>query len=239
MNCTKFERLVNDLAGHDLAPEMSARLTEHARRCERCAGEWRAALERAAALQTMTPWSLEAKGIKPPRAGETADAVFARLARGEGSKSTLREFTRPLAAAAGFLVLVGASFFAWNVMNAQNAINRQNDSNRPGASNEAAPLHNNNNAEVRIDHSFANNSGSAVPILNVNASGERVLDPQETKLLLESAFQGVWPDFNLRNVTSETPNSSGQSGTGVLRFPMPYDPKEGGPIKLFVGARRF
>ncbi|MFN0205495.1 MAG: hypothetical protein ACKVS6_04190 [Planctomycetota bacterium] len=226
MNCTKFERLVNDLAGHDVAPEMSARLSEHARLCERCAGEWRAALERAAALQTMTPWALEAAGIKPPSAGETADAVFARLAKGEGSISTLRQFTRPLAAAAGFLVLVGASYFAWNLTNHENVTN-------PSVASK----------------------DSSVPVANVNATltndtiktaaaenGERVLNPQETsRLLLESAFQGVWPNFGLRNVTTENPaNSPG----GTLRIAPPYDMNDGGAIKLLTGkplidARRF
>ncbi|MBL8694759.1 MAG: hypothetical protein JNJ88_11745 [Planctomycetes bacterium] len=110
--CEAFLAQADDLVGRDLSPEQAAPLMEHARTCLRCARVWRASLERSAALQSLSIWELESNGVKPPAPGETADAVFARLAAGEGlptwqERLRSQSWVRPLAAAA--IVLLALS----------------------------------------------------------------------------------------------------------------------------------
>jgi hypothetical protein len=57
----------------------------------------------------MTPWSLEASGVKPPAPGATAEAVFARLAAGEGIPRLRERWRFPLAAAAAVVVMAGGA----------------------------------------------------------------------------------------------------------------------------------
>lgn len=117
--CEAFHAQVDDLVGRDLSPEQAAPLMEHARTCLRCARVWRASLERSAALQSLSIWELESNGVKPPAPGETADAVFARLAAGEGlptwqERLRNQSWGRPLAAAAIMLLALsvgGAGFW--------------------------------------------------------------------------------------------------------------------------------
>ncbi len=105
--CHTFRERVDDLVGRDLSPEDAARLIAHARACPPCAESWRSSLERSAALQALSPWTLEASGVTPPEPGTTADAVFARLAAGEGSPAL--PFSRRLAAHRGWVRLAVAA----------------------------------------------------------------------------------------------------------------------------------
>ena len=107
--CQAFRGIADDLVGHDLSPEETARWTAHARQCSRCGAQWRQALSRSAALSTLTPWALEAAGVKPPAPGTTADAVFARLAAGEGIPNWSHRWARPFAAAAAVVVMAGGA----------------------------------------------------------------------------------------------------------------------------------
>jgi hypothetical protein len=107
--CQAFVEIADDLVGHDLSPEETARWSAHARQCSRCGAQWRQALTRSAALSLMTPWSLEASGVKPPAPGATAEAVFARLAAGEGIPRLRERWRFPLAAAAAVVVMAGGA----------------------------------------------------------------------------------------------------------------------------------
>jgi hypothetical protein len=264
MNCRKFDQWVDDLVGHDLSPEMAATLTEHARRCERCAKEWRAALERAAALQTWTPWALEAADVQPPAPGSTADAVFGRLANGEGARPAWGRLVRPLAAAAAVVAMAGAGFFAWRIADGDGALRTPATAHMNAVANgPVAGLWNVQNGPSNewipgqrpFDFATKSSSGEVAPLridirsfLNAQNAGnatdpaavadERLLNPAETKLLLESAVQGVWPNFNVQNVSGGSPARSGAPGNGYGPVPFVII-NDGAGVKVAPGARRF
>lgn len=206
--CSEFLRRVDDLVGHDLPPEQTARLQEHARVCERCAKEWRASLERAAALQTLTPWALEAAGVRPPSAGKTADAVFARLAAGEGLPRWRDRWIRPAALAAAAVLLASVGVYS------SKFVNNGGDLNMSG-------------------NSASENSNANIPVANVNVtqdpplqSDERVVDPIRRKMLLESALPGGnhrsnFAPFFINNAPPNQPFSN-QQWIGPL---LPADPR--------------
>lgn len=100
IDCSKFRDLVDDLVGKDLRPESTAAAVAHARACLSCARAWKAAADRAAAFGALAPEALEAAGVRAPQPGATADAVFARLAAGEGSERWTARWSRRVAAAA-------------------------------------------------------------------------------------------------------------------------------------------
>ncbi|MBI3819567.1 MAG: zf-HC2 domain-containing protein [Planctomycetes bacterium] len=170
-NCKEFLRLADDLVGHDVPPEETSRLMEHARACARCTKEWRAALERAAALQMLTPWALEAGGVHPPAVGETADAVFARLNAGEGIPSWSQRWVRPISYAAAALLVVGAGIYS--------SIYFMN--NREGLSSSARE----SLVNANVSPQGANLQITDDPSLE---SEERVVNPFERKMLLESSL---------------------------------------------------
>lgn len=176
--CKEFARKVDDLVGHDLPPEQASRFLEHARVCERCAKEWRAALERAAALQSLTPWALEAAGVRPPEPGSTADAVFARLNAGEGLPTLGEQWRRPAMAIAATLLLGVAGVYSSSVL-----FKSGNVINNSGAGSQQDAI------------AAAGVSSGAAPVVNVNLtndgelrSDERVVDPWRRKMLLESSM---------------------------------------------------
>lgn len=209
--CNQFALRTDDLVGHDLPPEESARFMDHARNCARCSREWRAALDRSAALQTMTPWALEAAGIRPSVPGSTADAVFARLAAGEGLPTWRERWARPLAMAAAIIVTVGAGVFASGFLNL-----RPQDSMQSGGQGQAGSITNNSGGNKVNDHINGRHfAGPAAPgTFHVNGnfviggadagafeSDERVVNPEKRKMLLESSVSGFQHrDMNTTNV---------------------------------------
>jgi hypothetical protein len=207
--CDAFREQVDDLVGHDLSPEESARLVAHARHCSRCASEWRSALDRASALASLTPWSLEAAGVKPPVAGATADAVFGRLAAGEGAPSWADRWIRPrlvrrLAMAAGILVLLGGGYLTWHAVGSPLLFG-----------GNGALFGGNGNITANGN---TNHNSSAAPSLSELDENSIPLNAQNRRVLLESAMREEWLQRATGVPASAGPESRVAPGTQTVDF---------------------
>ena len=215
--CDAFREQVDDLVGHDLSPEESARLVAHARHCSRCASEWRSALDRASALASLTPWSLEAAGVKPPVAGSTADAVFGRLAAGEGAPTWSDRWIRPrvvrrLAMAAGILVLLGGGYLTWHAVGSPLPL-----------------LGGNGGISANANHG---KDASAAPSLSELDENSIPLNAQNRRVLLESAMREEWLQRATGVPASAGPESRVAPGTQSVDF-------NGADFNRGAGRRRF